>query len=194
MALFDIQAGEIQLNPDVLAVPTFKRIWERDSSGNKERAKREISYVVFMKDYKSPYRTYPEFNGERRKAVLEDLYKGVGRRWNPDELVEEALVKYERLQETTNSRLLKKAKIAADKLADYFENVDFNVTDENTGKPVYSARDVASNLKMIGDIVKSLNSLEKIVQAEQAEGSSARGGSEIGEYELDTDWYKEQGD
>ena len=75
------------------------------------------------------------------------------------------------------------ARSAADKLVGYFEKVDFELMD-NYGKPVYSARDLASNLKEVGNIVKSLVLLEKQVQKEQLDSQEVRGGNDIGMYEL----------
>jgi hypothetical protein len=80
-------------------------------------------------------------------------------------------------------RLLRSARKAADKLSQYFDNVDFEKIDK-FGKPVYSSRDVASNLKEIGNIVKSLSTLEEQIRKEQSNSGKIRGGGEIGDYEV----------
>jgi hypothetical protein len=104
-----------------------------------------------------------------------------------DEKLQKAIDTFTKLKETTSSRLLKSAKIAADKLADYFENkVNFDELDVN-GKPMYSARDLASNLGAVGKIIESLKKLEDQVIKEQADGGLARGGLEIGDFELVSD-------
>jgi hypothetical protein len=79
-------------------------------------------------------------------------------------------------------RLLLSAKRNVDKLANYFDSIDFNEVD-SYGKPKYSAKDLSSNLKDVGQIVKSLSMLEKQVQTEILE-KNARGQTEIGPYEL----------
>jgi hypothetical protein len=79
-------------------------------------------------------------------------------------------------------RLLEASEGAADKLADYFDTIDFSQVD-SYGKPLYSAKDLSSNLKDVGNIVKSLAMLEKQVQTEIAD-KNVRGQSEIGPYEL----------
>ena len=139
----------------------------------------EISYVIFLCDYKSPYNAYNEV--EKPRVIKEDFIKNS--KWEPDKVILDAIKKYENLQQTTNTRLLRSAKKGAEKLAEYFEGVDFSILDDN-GKPIYTAKDLASNLGAVGNIVKSLVQLERQVQSEQVEISNVRGKSGIGEYEL----------
>ena len=139
----------------------------------------EISYVIFLCDYKSPYNAYNEV--DKPRIIKEDFIKN--HKWEPDQLILDAIKKYEELQQTTNTRLLRSAKKGAEKLAEYFENVDFSETDDY-GKPKYTAKDLASNLGAVGNIVKSLTQLERQVQSEQVEVSNVRGNSGIGEYEV----------
>jgi len=139
----------------------------------------EISYVIFLCDYKSPYNAYNEV--EKPRIIKEDFIKNS--KWEPDKVILDAIKKYENLQQTTNTRLLRSAKKGAEKLAEYFEGVDFSILDDN-GKPIYTAKDLASNLGAVGNIVKSLVQLERQVQSEQVEVSNVRGKSGIGEYEL----------
>jgi hypothetical protein len=103
--------------------------------------------------------------------------------WEPDLLVNEAIQKFKEFQQTVNSRLLMGAKKAADKLAEYFESVDFKELDKS-GKPVYSADSLMSNLGHLAGVTRSLKMLEDEVLREQIESNLAMGGSEIGEYEI----------
>jgi len=178
MELFDIEGGKLMLNPTNLFIPEFKALWDRDKSKTKEQAALEISYVAFMCSMASrnPYNAYSE--RDRKIKITNDTI-----RTEPDELIEKALVRYREFQKTANTRLLAGARNAADKLAGYFEKVDFDKVD-SYGKPIYSARDLSSNLKEVGNIVKSLVLLENQVQKEQLEQQAVRGGNELGMYEL----------
>lgn len=176
--LFDIVGTEIVLNPNTLAVPQFKKIWNRDKSKGKEFAIKEITYVVFLCDFISPYKDLPEY--ERGNIIKADIFKG--EKWTSDEVIEEAIDKYNQLQETPNMRLLKSARSTLEKMADYFDKIDFEETD-SFGKLKYSAKDVASNLTSVGNIVKSLTSLEQQVKKEVIE-SNVRGDNEIGPFEI----------
>jgi hypothetical protein len=178
--LFNISSsGKIELNVNVLAIPPFDKIWDRDKSKTKDKATMEIKYIVYLCDYNSPYNAFNEREKEIR--IKEDFIKD--KEWIPDELIIEGIQKYIDLQNTISTRILKSAKIGAEKLAKYFEDVDFKQLDDN-GKPIYTARDLASNLKSVGEIVKSLVNLEKQVKSEQLESSTVRGNSEINDYEL----------
>jgi len=178
MELFDIDAGVVTLNPTSLFIPEFKVLWDRDKSEDKETATKEIAYVAFCKSLsgKNPYIAYAE--SIRENKVNEDTIKR-----EPDELIKKALVKYAEFQDTTYTRLLKSSKNAAEKLSVYFDNMDFNLTD-SYGKPVYSGRDLTSNLKEVGNIIKSLTNLEKQVQKDLLDNDSVRGGGDIGPFEM----------
>lgn len=179
---FDIISGKVVINSDILGIPQFKKIWNRDKSKNKDKATNEITYIVFLSHFKSPYRDYPYYQKEEK--IKQDIFDD--KDWEPDELIKAAIQQYEDLQQTTNLRLLKSAKVAAEKLADYFETIDLKAVGDD-GKYLYSASDITRNLKEIGNIVKSLNALDKQVRIEQEEASSIRGGGEIGDYELADD-------
>lgn len=182
MGAFDIQGDKITFTPEFLAVPQNKVIWNRDKTKGKSKAMDELSYVVFLCDntVKNPYRGYSE---ELRAEVLQlEFLKDK----EPDDAIKKAVKAMEGMMETTSSRLLKSAKVAADKLGNYFENIDFSQLDDN-GKPVYSARELASNLSAVGNIVKSLKVLEDQVRKEQLDSNITRGGFEIGDFEIPSD-------
>ncbi|MHA1198101.1 MAG: hypothetical protein ACTSQF_01905 [Candidatus Heimdallarchaeaceae archaeon] len=179
MKLFDILDGKVVMNPQALAMPEFKTIWDRDDSEEKDQAYREISYVVYLCDESSnnPYRAY---RIEDRDKVLKQDFMG-GSKWKADGDILKAVKKHKEATQTTNSRLLRSAKNASEKLSEYFDTVDFSELDKD-GKPVFSSRELAANLKEVGGIVKSLGILEDLVKKEQSE-SIVRGGGEIGFYE-----------
>jgi hypothetical protein len=181
MKLYDIVGGKVIMNPQSLAMPEFRVLWDRDKDPDKDNAVREISYVVFLCDESlaNPYRAYKE--GDREAVLLRDFIKE--KSWKADKHIEAAIKKYIEATQTTNSRLLKAAKNAAEKLAGYFDMIDFNEVDKD-GKYLFSAKELASNLAAVGNIVKSLHQLEEMVKKEQLESNTVRGGGEIGFYEL----------
>lgn len=142
---------------------------------------KEISYITFLFDLSSdnPYRGYTEF--ERDTVLKKDLFGSLD--WEPDPIVKDAIDRFKKLMETTNTRVLLGAKKAAEELAKWFEQIDFSLLD-NYGKPIYSARELSSNLKEVGNIVKSLGLLEEMVRREQIEKTTTRGGTDIGMYEI----------
>lgn len=181
MKVFDIVNGEVVIDPGRLIVPEFKKLWQRDKSKDKRNATKEIAYIIFLYDLSAdnPYRGYTEF--ERDPVLKKDLFGSLN--WEPDEDVGNAIEKFKKLMETTNTRVLLGAKKAAEELAKWFEQIDFSLIDKY-GKPVFSARELSSNLKEVGNIVKSLSQLEEMVRQEQLEKTTTRGGTDIGMYEI----------
>ena len=54
MKLFDILGGNVTIHEDALAIPAFKKIWEKDKA-DKQHAIAVISYIVFKNKWDSPY-------------------------------------------------------------------------------------------------------------------------------------------
>ena len=181
MKVFDIVSGEVVVDPSRLLIPEFKKLWQRDKSKDKRNVIKELAYITFLFDLSAdnPYRGYTEY--ERGSVLKKDLFDDVN--WEPDEGITDAITKFKKLMETTNTRVLLGAKKAAEELAKWFEQIDFSLVDAY-GKPVFSARELSSNLKEVGNIVKSLGQLEEMVRQEQIEKTMTRGGSDIGMYEI----------
>ena len=181
MKVFDIVSGEIIIDPSRLIIPEFNKLWTRDKTKSKSTALKEISYITFLYDLSAdnPYRGYTEY--ERKDILKKDLFGRTS--WKPDPAVQKAKDKFRDLMETTNTRVLLGAKKAAEELAKWFEQIDFSLVDAY-GKPVFSARELSSNLKEVGNIVKSLAQLEQMVRQEQLDKTTTRGGTDIGMYEI----------
>ena len=180
MRLITIEGDRIVPTPECLSIPEFHALWKRDRSKFKKKAIEELTYVTFLIDntIHNPYRGYGE---DMRSGLLKEDY--FEKDWEPDNLMLEAIDRYRSMQKTTSSRLVGAAQIAADRLADYYAMVDFNLWDDN-GKPIYSAREVQSNLKDLSNTIKSLFALEEQLRKEQLDGNLSRGGFEIGEFEI----------
>jgi Xaa-Pro aminopeptidase len=166
------------MNPTILWVQECRTLWDRDKSKHKEKAVNEISYVVFLHDFRCPYLAYP--TNERETRIKKDYFKSAD--WQPDDAIKAAITKYKELQTSPISRLLQSAMDTCDKMTDYFNGVDFKKVDHN-GKPIYTLKEVSSVMKDIGDIVSSLESLKDKVEREHMERGSIRGGSGIGMFE-----------
>ena len=83
--LFDIVNGKVIMNPTAIWIPEFKTLWDRDKTKYKSKAVNEISYIVFMYGFHSPYAAYSE--EEKEKKILQDYFpKGD---WKPDAAVTE---------------------------------------------------------------------------------------------------------
>lgn len=168
--LFDIDRGHVVMNPTVLWLPEFKKVWDRDDSEGKAIASKEISYIVFMHGFNSPYNAYSE--KDREKKILNDYFKDM-KSWKPDKAVKAAEKRYLELQDSIALRLLRTSKKALEKVEMFMDEAD----PENIDK-------IVKNTKELGNLVQSLNKLEEQVRKEQHEASSARGGQGIGLFEV----------
>jgi len=168
--LFDIQNGKVVLNPTTLWIPEFKAIWDRDKKKSKDKAVAEISYIVFMYSFQSPYLAYSATDRESR--IITDFLSDY-EDWKPDELVQKAVKKYNELQDSVSLKLLRSTRLALEKIEEYFR--DASKEDINT---------IVKNSKELGNLVQSLDKLERQVQKEQLDSGSIRGSSEVGLFEI----------
>lgn len=171
MKLFDIEpGGRVVLNPTSLWIPEFRYLWERDKSKDKSQAAKEISYIVFMYDYKSPYQAYSET--ERERHIIKDYFKEQPE-WKPDEAVKAATTRFVEFQDTAALRLLRSTKLALDTINEYFKTAGPDEIDK-----------IVKNAKELGNLVQSLDKLEQQVQKEQLDKTVVRGNREVGLFEL----------
>ena len=179
MKYFDIVDGKVVLNADELAIPAFKKIYESDKSKDKVDSFNKISYIVFMYKWDSPYASILD-EETRNKIIKEELFGNEN--WEPDELTKTAIDRFRQFQDTFSLQFLEDNMLGASKLMQYYRMLDWNDIDK-MGKPIYSSRDLASNLEKAGGILKSLHTLKEQVRREELELTKIRGGNEIGSYE-----------
>ena len=171
MNLFDLKARVVVISPEALLIPEFKDLWDRDKSKDKLKAHREISYVYFIADYKSPYRsslTEDKLHGVVAKDFMKDA------KYKPDSNVLAAIEKYKELQKTPSMLLLDASIQTVHKLINYLQDIDLTERDKSD-KPIYKPSDVTTSLKNIGGIVESLSKVRESVEKEVSEQASLRG-------------------
>ena len=101
----------VSINPKVLLIPEFNRLWNRDKSKNKAKFLKELAFIYFIADFESEYNSY---GLDKEEQVAEDIFGD--RKWLPDEMIQEAIGKYEKLQDTHSMRMLKAIRKQADRL------------------------------------------------------------------------------
>jgi hypothetical protein len=69
--MFDIKGNKISLDTENLAIPPFKEHY--NNAEDKQRAIKEMEYVVWLYKWNTPYEAYPE--KERAKVVAKDVFK-----------------------------------------------------------------------------------------------------------------------
>lgn len=167
--LFDIDRGQVVMNPTCLWIPEFKTLWDRDKSKSKAQATREITYIVFLHSFQSPYQVYAD--KIREEKILNDYFKDTPK-WKPDKEVKAAIDKYLELQDSLVLKLLRSTKMALETIESFFASATVDDIDK-----------IVKHAEKLGSLVQSLDKLEKQVQSEQSERSS-RGGTTIGLFEV----------
>lgn len=148
---------------------------KKDPKGKKHlRAFRELTYIWLAIDWNSLYKDYSI--PDRHNAALEDANL-TEEEWN-DPIFRAACRKYKELQESSRAiKMLKAAQTSVDRFTDYFNTVDPQERDENTGKPIWKVKDLQTELTNIPTLLTSLKELESMVKREMTESSRIQGGA-----------------
>ena len=140
------------------------------------KAIKELSFIFLNYDWKSPYVEFSE--QERLEASLLD--SKLSEKELQDPIFKQAANKYQLLQETRILKMLKSTYKAIDNLRLFFETVDLTETDTFSGKPIYNAKDVISNIQNLGKMIEGLQQLELMVKREREQAKATRGDQEKG--------------
>jgi hypothetical protein len=143
----------------------------------KELDTKELAYVYFMHDHRSPYAVYDI--SQRHDEVVLGIHGKV--KWKPSSKVLTACDKYKELKESSAVKLLKSARASVVKLEKYFESVDLTLMDDN-GRPIFHAKDLVANLSKMGDVIDGLSKLEEQVKKQEQINTNTRGGVVVNKY------------
>ena len=172
--MFTLNQGNPEVEAKALFVPEFKRIWDRDKSKNKARATKELAYVYFIADYLSEYNIY---GVEKSTIVAKEIFNDD--KYNPDKLVQEAIVKYEAMQESYSMRYLKNVRETVDSLMEFYGELSFKKGDDANK---YNPKALTTALKDVETIVERIEKWEKKVRGED-DDMQIRGGGDVGMFE-----------
>lgn len=170
--MFDIKGDKISLSTDSLAIPPFKDFY--NNAEDKNKALKEIEYIVWMYKWNTPYEAYPD--NERPRRVAKDVFKD--ETYTPSAEVQELAKRFVEFQETPGTRLLSASQTAAEGLINALNEYS------SGGMDIDTAIKVTRILKDVGNIVKSLDIAMKQAKAEQLETGRVKGGGVIGLYEM----------
>lgn len=183
---YDNVNGKIELNvPEILLVREFSALMDNKRNISKEdpegkyhyRAFRELKYIWLAIDWQSIYADYSE--QERHQEALKDAQ--ITEQEFNDPIFREACRKYRKIQDETRSiKLLQAAQNTVDKFIDYFNNVDPEERDVQTGKPIYKVKDIMAEISSLSKVNDELKTLESQVKKEITETSILRAGATDG--------------
>lgn len=148
-----------------------------DPTGKKHlRAFREFTYIWLAIDWNSLYKDYSI--QERHEEALKDG-QITNEEWN-DPTFRAACRKYRDLQNSNRAiKILHASQKAVDRITDYFNSIDPQERDEQTGKPIWKVKDLQAEISNIPKLLEELQAMEQLVKKEIMEQSKTYGG--IGE-------------
>lgn len=161
MKIFNFKNFQVIIDPEVLTVPEFFVIWDKDKSKDKTKAFKELAYVYHMSDFNSPYSNLSE--EKKKQRVGNDIMKN--QNYNPPDYVKNAITKYKELSITPKERLLLSAKRKIDQVAEYMDNS--NVSDE-------TLNNILKIFKDLQPIVANFDNLEEAVKKEKLNKTEKR--------------------
>jgi hypothetical protein len=188
MSLFTLNSDfEVELDKEYLAtVKEFSKILRRDrgSKGDskglkKQQARREFSFIYNYCDFASPYIEYSDEERFQAAALGAGLPEDFQEAYESDEDLQAAVDVYEKLQETRSLKIIKTAYGVIDKLRIFLDDIDLTKTNAQ-GNFIHKPKDVMTNLKDLGPMLKKLEELEANVKRELAQSGRLRGGAKQG--------------
>lgn len=171
MKLLKYEGYKVTIEPELLVLKPFKKLWERDKSKNKERAITELAFIYFFCDPRSDYQ-YITDDEARKQAIKEG--EGMKEDWEPDKILYDAMDYYSSFK-PTSALLLQDTRYAVDKLRNLLRNLDLNQVDDK-GKPIYTLNTFTATIKQIPSLVKDLDEAERALAKDIVEAGKARGG------------------
>jgi len=162
MKIFSLRDFNIIVEPEVLLVPEFKTLWDRDKSKSKNKVYDELKYIYFVYDSASPYSNMPK--EARETTVKMDVMKD--KKYKPDEQVNSAIKKFLDLSETSSQRLLISVKNKIDEIAISLDETPY--TDDNSAEQIKA-------IDSTGKLIERLQYLEEVVNKEKVKGEHRRG-------------------
>lgn len=180
MRLVECDGGEVRVADEALLVRPIRELFEADGTKGKGLFLRQMSYMWFMVDPRSPYMYITD---ERARAAEVRAQEGFGDGWEPSAKLREAMARYAALTVTTQALLLQSTRKAMENVRRFLEAVDLLATDDH-GKPIYQVSAVTTALKQMPELSRALADAERALAKDMADGDArARGSAAKAAYE-----------
>jgi len=165
MNLFEIVNDVVTFSPQALLITPFKKIWDADESKEKFEATRILGFIYYMADERSDFMHILDTD-ERIEEIKNFLDMPKSFTGKSKDIVR-AVHYYEKLSETTSTRLLQSTRLVLQKISTFLDNIDLDERDDRTKKPVHDIGKITSSVEKIPKLVKAINEIEKEVIKEK---------------------------
>jgi hypothetical protein len=174
--LFTVESKVVSPTTQSLLISPFKELWNRDTTKDKMYAIEDFSYIEFMASIRksNPYSGYSE--DQRADKIIKDIITRA--EWDQeDPLILKGIEKLKEFQAeaSVTYNYYMSAKVAAEKMQQFFINFSMNQINERTGAPVFKPRDITSALNDTSRVLENLNTLREKVDNEVFEEVKKKG-------------------
>lgn len=182
MQLFQIENGMVKPTTEVLLTNPYKQVWDRDMSVGKEQAMKEFAYIEFMS---SPKKTNPFWGydtNKREAKVIENVFKG--QPYHADDLVRQCLNQYIEFFNNASPHLsyLVSNRMVMEKVKQFYRDVNLNARNSRD-MPLYKPAEITKAAADTFSVIKTLNSIQQIVDQEVYETVKTKGNKETNIFE-----------
>lgn len=174
MKLFDLIGGKVKIHSDAIGIPCFRRVWDADKP-NKEHATKVISYIVLMNKWDSPYVQSMD-EASRELKLKKEIFDDENYKLTAEELICED--EYKTLLNTRALQMLNNMRLKLDSVSKYYKESLDDTLDEK------KIKDLLAGMTSVGGVLKSIDSLETMVKAEELAIGKIKGDAKVNPYEL----------
>lgn len=180
MKLINYDGVDFTIADEALLLRPIRELFRADKSKKKEEFWKQISYLWFMCDPRSPY-MYLTKDADRDKEVRQ--MEGFEEKWKISDTLKDAMEQYRKAAVTTSALLLEDIRTGIDNVRAFFRSVDLNATDDKTGRPVYQVSSVTAAIKQAIELSEMLAVAEKKLAKDYESETATRGSAERALYE-----------
>lgn len=174
MKLFDLIGGKVKIHSDAIGIPCFRRVWDADKP-DKEHATKVISYIVLMNKWDSPYVQSMD-EDSRELKLKKEIFDDENYKLTTEELICED--EYKTLLDTRALQMLNNMRLKLDSVSKYYKESLDDTLDEK------KIKDLLAGMTSVGGVLKSIDSLETMVKAEELAIGKVKGDAKVNPYEL----------
>ena len=175
MRLFDIIGGKVTIHEDALAIPSFRKVWEKDK--DKQHATDILSYIVLQNKWNSPYVTSITDEEDRAKRLKQQFFNNPNYKLTAEEQIAEDEFNF--LQHTATLDLLQNIRLKLDSISKYYKD---SLGEELNEKKV---KDLLAGMEHADKVLATIENLEDRVKAEESmKTKKVRGDAKINPFEL----------
>lgn len=186
MRLLREEKFKVVPDPELQFIPEFAALLKRDRSKGKHTYIKELAYIYFMHDHKSPYAIYAA--DERMVRVNKDL--GLAEDYVPDKLVDAAVQRYLEFAQTPTIKTLtsiREGLLTSSRLIDTLRyRIERELQKEEVEDLDALVRSVQRMLEIgekLPKVIDNITGLEDKIKKEQASDTRIKGGGKKGMFE-----------